>query len=820
MKGKKIQSKNKKIFNKIILIVVLMQLIIFTLISTNSIFINALADESDSFTLKWTNNFGPFASFSSPVAEDIDGDGIYEIFQGGRVSAGVGTVICVDGSNGDLIWQETFSTLSDKHIPVAVGDLDGDGVCDELVHAAGTVTIAREASDGSIIWTSSADSGWSVPAIADLDDSGYPYVIVGDNSAFGSTVTLSKLYGSNGTVAASSNAISYTCYGGVSIADLDRDGEFEIMMSDSGDSICFDEDLNTLWTTGYYTSESHCAVLTNVTGDGDLEVVLLRQDMSPPYDGGIYVYYADGTLVPGMYDNTLGLGCHCQPSVYDIDKDGNVEVLTCFAGTYCSVWDLGDWSEDTLLEKGGEPPDIADVCGNGELEIVSPSGWEDGQVDIYDSAYNNIAQIGGYGDPMYGLNTIVQDIDNDGLNEIIISGPEEGDITVYNTLATTPTQKVRTDTPYYSERRTNVGIYIPKIGGKCELSNPSPSNGNNQVPISSTTLSISINEPDNDKIDWTIETSPNIGRSSGTNENSGTKTCTISDLLEDTTYTWYVNATDGTNWICQYYSFTTEDDGENDPPIITDDSGDVSIDTGNTTTLWVKATDDVGVTDAEISIDGGGVISMSWSSGNSRWEYDYTAPSDDDSDHTYELEVFDAEGLSDTSGPYDIIVTNDDTNSPQITDISFVTSDPLDTDPLFGWVNVSCTVTDDTEVSQVILQINNPDSSWNNVAMTKSGDTYYYHTSTAFSSVGSYSYLIWAEDTNENENTSSPEEFSMPPNWVITNSDRCSILDLVLISNQNGNTGDNGWIREDIDNNGVINIQDLLLVTNHFGENW
>ena len=50
MKGKKVLIKDRNTFNKIV-IIILTQLIIFTLISTNSFFINALADESDSFTL-------------------------------------------------------------------------------------------------------------------------------------------------------------------------------------------------------------------------------------------------------------------------------------------------------------------------------------------------------------------------------------------------------------------------------------------------------------------------------------------------------------------------------------------------------------------------------------------------------------------------------------------------------------------------------------------------------------------------------------------------------------------------------------------------
>jgi len=570
MRRKSVIVENDKFLKNAIFINVVVTFIIFTLITNGLIITSILADDSDNFTLKWTTNFGQYSSCSSPVAEDVNGDGIYEIFQAGRVSNGIGTIICVNGATGALIWQKNFTTLSDYHIPVVVGDLNGDGVF-ELVHAAGTHTIARYASNGTIFWDSPADSGWSVPAIADVDGNHHPYVYVESNTAFEAQSHIRKLNGTTGAVVASA-PITYACYGGCSIADINHDGIFEVFVTDAGPDHCYDQNLNLLWETGSYTSESHCAVLTNVTGDSNLEVIVLQQDMSAPYDAGIHVYYANGIKVPGMNDGTLGLGCHCQPAVYDIDKDGHVEVLTSYAGTPCIVWDLIDWSADATLERGSEPPDIANVLGDSDLEIVSPEAWVDGKVDIYDSSYNDVAQIGGNGNPMYGMNTVTQDIDNDGLNELIISGPGAGKITVYDTIAVAPIPRVRTDTPYYSERRTNAGLYIPKIGSKCTLSNPIPSDNINNVPVSTTTLSVTINEPDGDPIDWTIETSPNIGRSSGIDENNGTKTCTVSGISQGTTYIWYVNVTDGTNWKRQTYSFTTGNFSGNDttPPQIND----------------------------------------------------------------------------------------------------------------------------------------------------------------------------------------------------------------------------------------------------------
>ncbi len=555
-------------------------LISFLLISLHfMISIQTVHADSEYFTEKWSINYG-YLSYSVPVAQDINGDGISEIFVGGRHSSGSYCgIFCINSSTGDIIWSDTFSSLQSYHVPIAIGDLDNNGDY-ELIHASGTQTIARNCEDGSILWNSNADSGWGVPAIVDLDGTGKPYVIVGDNSGFNAPVTLSKLYGSNGSVAASTTEISYTCYGGVSVADLDRDGDYEIVMSDSGDSHCFDEDLNEIWSTSSYTSESHCAILANVTDDADLEVIILDQAGSGVEDGGIHVYYADGTEVPGKSDSDLDLTAHCQPAVYDIDKDGNLELITAYDHA-ADVWDLGNWELDATLERGAEPPDIANVIGDSDLEIISPFAFSDDHTDIYNSSYGNPTEVQNF----YGINTLVVDTDSDGLNELIIHH-SDGSMSLHDTLALTPSPSQRGDTPYYSERRLNAGYYIPKIGEKCAFSNPSISDQANDVSLSTNSLSIDISEPDGDLIYWSIETSPNIGRASGSGESDGTKTCSLSGLSDSTTYNWFINATDGTNWKLESYQFTTESESYDSSSYFVDGTHGDDSNNGSLNSPW------------------------------------------------------------------------------------------------------------------------------------------------------------------------------------------------------------------------------------------
>lgn len=173
------------------------------------------------------------------------------------------------------------------------------------------------------------------------------------------------------------------------------------------------------------------------------------------------------------------------------------------------------------------------------------------------------------------------------------------------------------------------------------------------------------------------------------------------------------------------------------------------------------------------------------------------------------------------TGNHTVTATFTDSTFPEIKDLVVITSVPLDTDPAFGWVNITVSVTDNVAVSIVELRIKNPDEVWNNVSMDMlDSDTYYYNSSTAFSSYGNYSYFIWTVDTSENVNFSVEFVFSMPPNWDVNMDGYQNILDLVSVSNLYGQIGEMGWIREDVDNNGIIQVFDLVLISNHYALNW
>jgi len=99
--------------------------------------------------------------------------------------------------------------------------------------------------------------------------------------------------------------------------------------------------------------------------------------------------------------------------------------------------------------------------------------------------------------------------------------------------------------------------FTTALGNPPLQSAENPPDASANIPTSLTTINVTIEEPDGESMDWTIETNPDIGNSSAFNEGNGSKTCTVSGMIYGITYTWYVNATDGTDWSNETYAFTT-----------------------------------------------------------------------------------------------------------------------------------------------------------------------------------------------------------------------------------------------------------------------
>jgi hypothetical protein len=90
------------------------------------------------------------------------------------------------------------------------------------------------------------------------------------------------------------------------------------------------------------------------------------------------------------------------------------------------------------------------------------------------------------------------------------------------------------------------------------ISNPIPVDGDSWVSVDLPELSIRFEDLQGDPMDYTIETSPDIGSGSGNGVGNGVYTVTISDLEYTHDYTWFVNVTDGMFWVRKTMNFKTQ----------------------------------------------------------------------------------------------------------------------------------------------------------------------------------------------------------------------------------------------------------------------
>jgi hypothetical protein len=131
------------------------------------------------------------------------------------------------------------------------------------------------------------------------------------------------------------------------------------------------------------------------------------------------------------------------------------------------------------------------------------------------------------------------------------------------------------------------------------ISNPLPADNAQYVPIETLSLSFNLKDYQGDLMNWTVETHPNIGSGAGNGVGDGRYTVAISGLDYFTSYTWFVNATDGEHWTKKTFLFKTI--AEN--------------------TLVLEPTDDTGIMENHPDDIAGNSDSMTLRSG-SGWEWD------------------------------------------------------------------------------------------------------------------------------------------------------------------------------------------------------
>ena len=198
---------------------------------------------------------GPYCQtgwYSSPAVADLDGDGNPDVIWGAY------DVVALNGADGSLKWRAPSGNPNRVWPGVVVADLTGNGTL-EVVVARQDLTVYDRF--GNVLWTRNPFPGDELRtlAVADLDNDGQLEIIVGD--AGGGTPPQLAVFEPNGAmrpgwpaVHAGEPGFSSSMYNqNVAVADMNGDGLKEIFGATTGHYIAgLDQNGNQLTVNSVY----------------------------------------------------------------------------------------------------------------------------------------------------------------------------------------------------------------------------------------------------------------------------------------------------------------------------------------------------------------------------------------------------------------------------------------------------------------------------------------------------------------------------------------------------------------------------------------
>ena len=201
----------------------------------------------------------------------------------------------------------------------AAGDLDGDGYPEIVVCTWGENIYALR-HDGSIMDGFPYESTKrfnAPPTLVDLDFDGDLEIVAGNDDG------LLHVLHHDGTEMASYD-VGDDIRGGISVADLNDDGSYELLFTGYDDMIHvwnpIDGEELEGWPIDMESNSLTEPVTADLDNDGDLEVVTARKS------GLAYIFHHDAT----PYNNfpaSLGGNVESSPAIGDIDGDGDFEIV-------------------------------------------------------------------------------------------------------------------------------------------------------------------------------------------------------------------------------------------------------------------------------------------------------------------------------------------------------------------------------------------------------------------------------------------------------------------------------------------------------------
>mgnify|MGYP001494397528 CR=1 FL=1 len=355
----------------------------------------------------------------------------------------------------DPTWvAEDISTNADDAYSVFAADLDSDGDMDIISASTFDDKIAWYVNDGSEnpSWTTSiitidADGARSVFA-ADMDGDGDLDIV--SASTWDDTIAwYENSGGATPTFTASNIATNADGAEHVFVADMDDDGDMDILSASSeDDTIAWYENngaANPSWSSFNIATNAdgaNCVFAADMDNDGDLDIISASRN-----DNTIAWYENDGNANPSWSASDIYTEAEGAESVFaaDMDNDGDMDIVSVTYQGSTLAWYENDgaddpsWTVSTIAGdvSYGKGVFVEDIDNDGDMDIVTASLVED-KIALYTND--------GASDPTWAGSTIatsadgaidvfVADMDGDGDLDVLSASNEDDAIAWYENTA-------------------------------------------------------------------------------------------------------------------------------------------------------------------------------------------------------------------------------------------------------------------------------------------------------------------------------------------------------------------------------------------------